>query len=118
MKHDYSKPFDPLPQDFDVEASGLLPPRDEIPDEYQRHNNKANPEPGTPEYWLKTVEDWFFKGMLIKKAKPKDGIDANKALAHIDAIIKSFSPCHNHKTYGVAWLFSLWFDEFEYEVTG
>jgi len=45
---------------------------------------------------------------------PNDGIDQNKALRHIKAILGSFEPKHEHKEAAAAYLLSLWFKSVKY----
>jgi hypothetical protein len=40
-------------------------------------------------------------------------VDTNKALAHIQCIMMSFEPKHEHKTAGVAFLLDEWFSKYE-----
>jgi hypothetical protein len=83
----------------------LLPTEKDIPDEFWRGHGK----------WNTLVSQIFFCGGKIKSMKPKGGIDSKDALNHIKAILASFEPKHEHKEAGCAYLFSLWFDEFEIE---
>jgi hypothetical protein len=43
--------------------------------------------------------------------KPKEGVDVDKALRHIQAIMRSYQPKHEHKEAAVAYLLSQWFDD-------
>jgi hypothetical protein len=45
----------------------------------------------------------------------KEGIDRSVAMRHLKCIMSSWEPQHEHKTAGVAYLMSLWFEKFEYE---
>ena len=83
----------------------LLPPRKEIPEEFWSNNTK----------WNKIVSNAFFRGGKFTKVVPKDGIDANEALAHFCAILRSFEPKHEHKEAACAYLLSIWFEEIEFE---
>jgi len=65
--------------------------------------------------WIQIVDDWFFGGIQHIVATPKVGVDKGIALRHIKTILGSYEPSHEHKTAGVAWLLSLWFDVFEYQ---
>lgn len=90
---------------FGGSMKDLLPSKEEIPEEFWRGHNK----------WNTLVSQIFFCGGKIKSMKPKEGIDGKDALNHIKAILGSFEPKHEHKEAGCAYLFSLWFDEFEFE---
>lgn len=65
--------------------------------------------------WAKTASTWFFSGINIKSAKPKEGVNQDEALAHIKCILGSWEPKHEHKEAAVAYLLREWFDEFEVE---
>ena len=86
------------PLDMDL----LLPKYEEIPDEFKMMNNK----------WVNLFSQWFFNG-LPKGTQfiQKPGIDQVKALRHIRTIMASYAPKHEHKTAGVAYLLSCWFDD-------
>lgn len=89
-----------------VDMGYLLPSMSEIPEEFKTGYGK----------WQKIVDDWFFSGLRMTNVVPKEGVDKVQAIRHIKAILHSWSPKHEHKTAGVAYLMSLWFDVFEYEV--
>lgn len=85
-----------------MEIDSLLPKYDQIPEEFKSHSNK----------WVKLFNQWFFNG-LPKGTQfiRKPGIDQTKALRHIRTIIASYAPKHEHKTAGVAYLLSCWFED-------
>ena len=91
---------------FPATISHLLPKWEDIPKEFWDRNDKGK--------WSKVVSDWFFRGLVDAKWKPKEGIDTNLALRHLQAIMGSFQPKHEHKEAGVAYLMSQWFDDVEY----
>lgn len=85
---------------------GHLPKYEEIPEEFKKDNHN----------WVKFVETWFYQG--LKKGLvmvPKPGVNPNEALRAIKAILASFSPKHEHKMAGCAYLCSEWFTGTEYE---
>ena len=102
---DWSKPKEV--KDIDLAFGGrmedLLPSEKEIPKEFHKHD-------GTK--WNKIVSHWFFRG-LPNDAQiiPKDGIDVKIAVRHMQAIMKSRAPKHEHKEAGVAYLMSLWIED-------
>lgn len=64
--------------------------------------------------WNKIIARWFFGGLPQgTKFIPKEGIDKNKALRHLKAIMGSFEPKHEHKEACCAYLLSLWFEKIE-----
>lgn len=87
---------------FGGDMDALLPPWEEIPEEFKRDRHPFN----------KVVSKWFF-GRLPPETdfRPKPGVDANAALRHVVAILRSFQPKHEHKEAGCAYLLSLWFTD-------
>ncbi len=82
----------------------FLPKMEEIPEEFKGYHSP----------WSKTVAAWFFNGLTKEQAgslTPKEGIDKGEALGHIQAILGSFEPKHEHKEAGCAYLMSLWFEK-------
>jgi hypothetical protein len=92
---------------FGGDMKKLMPPMAAIPDEFKDYN--------TTNKWLKFQSDWFFYGIKNHKMTPKPGIDAQKALRHMAAIQQSWETQHEHKSAGVAYLASLWFDDITYD---
>jgi hypothetical protein len=98
----FKKPVDVTKLDvaFGGEMAYLLPPYAQIPNEFKEHNGNQ---------WTKWQSDWFFNGLKqLPVAKP--GIDALAAMRHLGAIQGSWAPKHEHKSAGVAYLASLWFE--------
>ena len=96
----------PLPvNDIDLAFGGsmerLLPRYRSLPEEYQQESAP----------FCRLASKWFFSGLDTKTLKPKEGIDAQAALRHCAAIMRSFEPKHEHKIAGVGWLLSQWFEE-------
>jgi hypothetical protein len=83
----------------------IMPRYEDIPADFRQFHNK----------WVRFFSDMFYVGIKIKQLKPKDGIDAAKALRHLRTIAVSFEPKHEHKEAAVAYLASQWFDDIEYE---
>lgn len=90
---------------FGGDMKKLLPSYNEIPDEFKNDRNK----------WVKVVSDWFFYGLKNAQWKPKEGIDTQKALRHVKAIMGSWEPNHEHKEAGCAYLLSEFFEDVKYE---
>jgi hypothetical protein len=78
----------------------LLPKYETLPEEFRRERDPFSP----------LVSKWFFSGLDKKLLKVKPGIDENDAWRHMKTIMGSFEPKHEHKTAGVAYLMSQWFD--------
>jgi hypothetical protein len=81
----------------------LMPKYEDIPKEFKQMSNK----------WNRIFNEWFFKGAAQAEYIAKDGVDAEKALRHIRAIMVSFDPKHEHKEAAVAFLLCEWFEHFE-----
>jgi|ERR1041384_4841867 hypothetical protein len=90
---------------FPAQVSHLMPPRDAIPQEFKDGNTK----------WNELFNQWFFVGLKGATFKPKEGVDQQKALRHIRAVMRSFQPKHEHKEEAVAFLLSEWFDDVIYD---
>lgn len=79
-----------------------LPAMKDIPEEFRRGSTK----------WNHITSRWFFSGLPKEtEFKPKPGVDANKALRAVGAILVSFEPKHEHKDAGVSFLLSEWFED-------
>lgn len=82
----------------------LLPKWSDIPDEFTNMNSRNK--------FIHVINQWFFNGLPENTVFiPKRGIEINKALRHVSAIMNSWEPKHEHKTAGCAYLLSLWFDD-------
>lgn len=109
----WDKPVDMSLMDSAFGKMGLLLPRwEEIPEEFKSFGGTGT----VAKKWIKVVDDVFFRGIKIVEAIPKNGIDKKVAIRHLTSILHSWEPKHEHKTAGVAYLMSLWFDEFKYEL--
>lgn len=91
---------------FPAEVSHLMPKWEDIPDEFKHHNRTK---------WNKIFSNWFYSGLKNMKVTPNPGIDKDKALRHIKAIMGSFEPKHEHKEASIAYLMSLWFEDITYD---
>lgn len=86
---------------FPARVEHLMPPQNEIPDDFSRDSNQ----------FVKLANKWFYMGLPNGfPLKEKSGIDRDAALRHIACVIGSFEPSHEHKTAAVAYLMSLWFE--------
>lgn len=90
---------------FGGDMSDLLPSMSEIPENFKYENTE----------WNKIVADWFYYGLKNVKWYPKEGIDPKDAVSHVQAILGSYEPKHEHKVAGVAYLLSEFFEKIEYE---
>lgn len=81
----------------------LLPVWDSIPSEFKDHFGTR---------WNRLFNQWFYKGLPAGvRWIPKPGIDVRAALNHIQAVMCSWDPKHEHKEAAVAFLLSLWFED-------
>jgi hypothetical protein len=111
---DQPQDINPINAAFPANVTGtLLPPKEEIPEEFFARDNK----------WASFVSTMFLRGwdgkdpvLLIK-----EDVDAQKAFDHVRVVLISFEPKHENKIAGAAYLLSLWFadvvpaSEIEYE---
>lgn len=107
---DWTKPLEVTKAEmaFGGNMRKLLPDYDSIPKEFRDRNDRKNK-------WLTLQRTWFFKGLSSTfEAYPKDGIDAQSAWNHLCAIQSSWQPQHEHKEAGVAYLASLWFEDYSF----
>lgn len=97
MKH---KPIEVSKADqvFGGRVDDILPAWKDIPEEFKNNNHP----------WCKWQSDWFYEG-LKKYPVPNDGVDLDSALSNLACVQGSWSPKHEHKVAGVAYLASLWF---------
>ena len=84
-------------------AKEVLPPYDKIPAQFKDMNNQSK--------WNQLFTDWFYCGLEELKVIPKAGIDQNDALHHISIAMRGFDSAHEHKTAGVAYLMSEFFED-------
>jgi hypothetical protein len=92
---------------FGGDMSKLLPEFASIPEEFRDGKTK----------WNKVVTDWFYRGLKKCEWKPKEGIETQKALRHLKAVMASWEPKHEHKEAGCAYLLSEFFEDVKYEVS-
>lgn len=52
-------------------------------------------------------EDWL---VLVPKGSARAFSDYGRAIGHVQSVLASFAPQHDHKMAGAAWLCSLWFE--------
>lgn len=107
-KPDFSKPkkVDTVAMIFG-DTEGLMPALTDIPAEFC--DGGSSP-------WLKFQAKWFYEGLAaddMAKLVAKPGIELNTALRHLKTIQGSFNPKHEHKVATIAYLASLWFEEWK-----
>jgi len=95
---------------FPAHAHRLMPPMEAIPEEFRHDGARSSP---VAEKWLGFQRQWFYKGLEGVKFARKEGIDAETAFRHLQCIQGSFQPKHEHKVAAVAYLASLWFEDYE-----
>lgn len=77
-----------------------MPKYHEVPDRFKSDRDPA----------VSAIHTWFYKGLDVSKIKPRAGVDQNKALKAIGAIMRSWEPKHEHKVAGCAMLLDEWFE--------
>jgi hypothetical protein len=81
-----------------------LPKWEEIPDKFKCMFEQIR------EPHCKLFSRWFYEGITIADfGTPREGVNADKAVAALGAIMKSYAPKHEHKEAGVAMLIHEWF---------
>lgn len=98
-KFDHPQEISDVLMAFPADITDLLPPMEEIPEE---HKSWDNP-------WSKLTRKWFFSGLGKAYWSPRGDVDQETAIRHIQAILGSFAPKHEHKEAGVSYLLSRWF---------
>jgi hypothetical protein len=100
----------PVPEISDVEAAfpanvlDWMPPRDEIPEEFRFMRGRSE--------WNEIADSWFANGLPGNvEFYPRDGVDPEKAVKAISAVLGSFAPKHEHKEEAAAYLLSCWFSK-------
>ena len=93
---------------FPTNVRELMPRMEDIPKEFKDRNN------GTE--WNRLFGDWFYNGLESLDLTPKEGIDKEQALRHIQTVMGSWEPKHEHKEAAVAYLLSLWFTDPKWKV--
>lgn len=58
--------------------------------------------------YAQLANDWFGRGLSEALFAWKPGIDQDKALRHLRAVLRSWEPKHEHKLAGVAYLLTRW----------
>ena len=82
-----------------------LPAYESIPKEFKDGHTE----------WNDLFNKWFFVGLKRLVFKEKEGVDKIKAQRHVRAIMASFTPSHEHKEAGVAYLMSQYFESADWE---
>lgn len=61
--------------------------------------------------WFELASDWWHGSgpHVLDTLAPLEGIDHDKAFAHLHYIARSMQLDHNHKLYSIAYLASRWF---------
>lgn len=90
---------------FPAHVAHLMPQQQHIADSYRLESNV------TPNEWAQFASQWF-AGKLPSDMGilPKEKINVRVAYEHLNAILRSYEPKHEHKLSAVAFLASKWFD--------
>lgn len=101
---DLPREIAPVLYAFPAQVEALMPTWDAIPDSFKGPNE-----------WSDYVSAWFLGGFT--GLYTRDGIAGEDAYRHLDTILRSFQPKHEHKIAAVAWLASRWFDSIPEKTT-
>jgi hypothetical protein len=77
-----------------------LPAKADIPDAFRSLDDP----------WHAFVAGWFYEGGDARVLVARPGIDRRAAIGHVQAVLASFAPQHEHKMAGAAYLCALWFE--------
>jgi hypothetical protein len=113
---DPSKPIEvsDLEVAFGANVRHLMPAWDDIPEEFKRHVMRETPGDRASKY-LRLVGDWFFVGIEGLRFDLKDDIDGGRVMRHIQTVLGSWEPKHEHKEAAVAYLLSLWTNDVKWK---
>ena len=83
----------------------LLPPYEALPVEFRDEQDA----------YSAVVWQWYFRGIRTDYLRPRRGIDGKAAWRQLRAVMACWDPArpqptHAHKTAGIAYLMSLWFE--------
>lgn len=104
-EYDFKKPKDLTEREMLLglfSVYGYIPKYEDIDNRF-----KKDSEP-----FVKVINDWFFNGLanIDDIFTAKEGIDLDKALNHVRAVLNNMNIKHEHKTAGCAFLLSNWVD--------
>lgn len=92
---------------FPGDVKHLIPPQKEIPERFWTQVN---------DWTYRLFNDMFFHGLRPGvKFYARPDIDARMAVRHIQAVMRSFEPKHEHKEAACRYLMDLWFSKVEWE---
>lgn len=79
---------------------GYVPKYEDIDESFKKDNNP----------FVKVINNWCFNGLddIDNIFSPKSGIDLNKALNHVHAVLSNMNIKHEHKVARCAFLLSNW----------
>jgi hypothetical protein len=87
--------------EYGTKFKDLVPDKKDIPEEFSDYDNP----------WCALQTTWFFKGIKGYSFIPKEGVDLDKAMAHLGVIQGSWEPEHEDKVLYVGFLMSEWFED-------
>ncbi len=94
--------FSDVQRVFPAQIMEHLPPWEEIPDDFKNESHSA----------CNVLPRWMFGDLFTKEPMAsivgKEGVSAKTIFYHIDTILRSYEPKHEHKEAGVAYMISLW----------
>jgi len=89
----------------------LLPSMEMIPAEFKGQGATS----AVAQKWLAFQRTWSGGGLPpTTQLYPRDGISAAEAYGHLSVVQGCFGSKHEHKVAAVAWLASLWFEEYDF----
>jgi hypothetical protein len=79
-----------------------MPRYTDVPEAFERSSHPC----------ARLASKWFFEGLSqedMARLTPREGVNKDKALRAIGAVLRSFEPKHEHKEAGAACLLDRWF---------
>lgn len=100
----------PVLRAFPANVEDLMPAPEHVPAEFWNEENK----------WVQLVHVWFYNGAPQDSKYYPSGaaIPTEDAFWHVQCILGSFQPKHEHKVATAAFLSSLWFSKVEFPGVG
>lgn len=92
---------------FPARALEIMPDYDDIPEEFKQRSNE----------WVEFINTWFGRGLDEKFSfEPKEHLAGQGELIfrHLQVIMGSYAPKHEHKIAAAAYLSSLWMNSLLY----
>src|SRR3990172_3629396 len=85
---------------FPTSVRHLMPPENEIPEDYWRMSGPK----------VKVASEWFYRGLDMSVLIAKNGVDKEAAIRHLRVVLGSWEEKHEYKMAAASYLIDQWFD--------